>query len=55
LNLFFTYERKHVASVFLNVAYSISHIVLQLLPFTLKPHGVILPYGRIKLHRIYVQ
>jgi hypothetical protein len=39
-----TYERKHAAFFFLSLAYFIQYDVLQLHPFTLKPHGFILPY-----------
>jgi hypothetical protein len=39
-----TYERKHVAFVFLSLAKFTYHDVLQLHPFTFKPH-VIIPYG----------
>jgi hypothetical protein len=39
-----TYERNHVAFVFLSLAYFTYHDVLQLHPLTLKPH-VIIPYS----------
>jgi hypothetical protein len=40
LDLSSIYERKHVASLSLSLAYFTSHDVLQLRPFTFKPHVI---------------
>jgi hypothetical protein len=48
------YERKHVSFVFLIMANFIYHDVLQLYPFTFKPH-VIIPCGWVILNCVYIQ
>jgi hypothetical protein len=45
LVLSFMYKRKHVALVFLSLTCFTWHVVLQLHPFTFKPHGVIIKFG----------
>jgi hypothetical protein len=53
LNLMSMYERKHEAFVYLSLAYFTLHDVLQLHPFTFKPH-VIFAYGWITYSIVYI-
>jgi hypothetical protein len=55
LDLSSTCERKHVAFVFLNLAFFFTqHDVLQVYPFTFKLHVVIVSYGLVTLHCVYI-
>jgi hypothetical protein len=53
LDLSSTYERKHADFAFLNLT-NFTYSVLQLHPFTFKPHDVNLPHDWIKLHFINI-
>jgi hypothetical protein len=53
LDLSTTYKRKHVAFMFLSLGYFTKHYVLQLHPFTFKPH-VTIPYDWVILHCVCI-
>jgi hypothetical protein len=54
LDLISTYERKHVAFIFLILTYFTWRDILQFHPLTLRPHDVIFPYGKMDYIYIYI-